>query len=174
MPRYKSCSKTPFLFGQPEYISDGQLQCSDKFRTVSCPFSRISSASRLLFTSVLDDVSLEASLRNVGCLPEKISLRPWFAGLTGAMIITDVLWNIFELHAPLSHILHPTQSAYTSTAWISISMADIHLTHKNGIAGFHCRSHCTPTYAMESIWLTEGLGLLLRVTVQQVLLPTEN
>ena len=80
--RFKSGSNAPVLVGQPEYISDGQLQCSDKSRVVSCQFSRISSASRLLFTSVLDVVSLEASLRNVGCLPEKISFSPWFAGLT--------------------------------------------------------------------------------------------
>ena len=97
-------------------------------------------------------------LRNVGCLPEKISLNPWCAALTGTMIITDVLSVIFELYAPLSHILQPTPSPYTSVGWLSMSIAEIHLAHKNGITGFQCRYHCTSTYLMKSIWLTEGLG----------------
>jgi hypothetical protein len=67
------------------------------------------------------------------------------------MIITDVRSDIFEPHAPLSHILHPTPSPYTSNGWLFISMAEIHLAHKNGITGFHCRSHCTSTYLMKGI-----------------------
>lgn len=85
-----------------------------------------------------------------------VHIHPWFLGLTTVTFITDI--RPFLNSAPFSKMLH-SHYAITSMNMQWFSMGETCFTYKKEITlpwlSCQCRCHCTSTYPMYRIWLTD-------------------